>query len=48
MNIKKKMKSFAVVLGSNAISSVITALVLFIVPRYIGVESYGWFQLYQL
>lgn len=48
MNIKKKLKSFAIVLGSNAVSSIITALVLFVVPKHIGVESYGWFQLYQL
>lgn len=43
---KKIIKSFSIVLISNIVSFIITALVTFIVPKQLNVENYGYFQLY--
>lgn len=41
-----KVKSIGHVLLSNAVSFAISALVTFVVPRQLGIENYGYFQLY--
>ena len=47
---KKKLfsiiKNFSYSLTSNLISFIISALVVLIIPRIIGVEDYGFWQLY--
>lgn len=48
MNFKVKdiIKSFSYTISSNLISLIITSLVVLIVPKLIGVEEYGYWQLY--
>lgn len=46
MNLKQNVKSVSYVLVSNFVSFLISALITFIVPKRLGVESYGYFQLY--
>ncbi len=40
------MKNFSYTLSSNLISMIISTLVILIVPKLIGVEDYGYWQLY--
>ena len=40
--------NIAYTLSSNLISLVISMIVTFIVPKQLGVENYGYFQLYML
>lgn len=46
MSFKQGLKSIGYVFFSNFISFVISALITFIVPKKLGVDSYGYFQLY--
>ena len=46
MNFKQGLKSVGYVFLSNFISFVISALITFLVPKKLGVDSYGYFQLY--
>lgn len=46
MNLKQNVKSVSYVLVSNLLSFLISALITFIVPKRLGVEGYGYFQLY--
>ena len=43
---KKILKNFFYTFVSNIVSFCISALVTFVVPKRLGVESYGYFQLY--
>lgn len=45
-NMKSLQKNFSYTLFSNTFAFLISALISFILPKYIGVESYGFFQLY--
>lgn len=45
-HVKKILKNFSYTFVSNVVSFCISALVTFIVPKKLGVESYGYFQLY--
>ncbi|MDQ0232757.1 lipopolysaccharide biosynthesis protein [Metabacillus malikii] len=40
------MKNFSYTLSSNLISIIISTIVILIVPKFIGVEEYGYWQLY--
>lgn len=40
------MKSFSYALSSNLLSLIITSIVIIVVPRFLGIEEYGYFQLY--
>ncbi|WP_074989263.1 MATE family efflux transporter [Pseudoalteromonas lipolytica] len=40
------MKNFAFVIFSNLISLLISVFVILVIPKYIGVADYGYFQLY--
>lgn len=40
------LKNFSFALGSNIVSFIISVLVTLLVPRYVSVEGYGYFQLY--
>lgn len=42
------LKNLSFTLSSNLISIIITSVVTLIVPRYLGVNDYGFFQLYML
>lgn len=46
MQIKNVIKNFSFSITSNLISLMISTLVIAIVPKIIGVNSYGYFQLY--
>ncbi|MEH7250466.1 hypothetical protein V7114_27310, partial [Neobacillus niacini] len=48
MNIKAItfMKNFSYTLSSNLISMIISTIVILIVPKVLGVEDYGYWQLY--
>lgn len=43
---KSVFKSFTYTFVSNVISFIISAIVTFFVPKQLGIESYGYFQLY--
>lgn len=43
---KEFIKNFSYTLTSNIISLVISALITFVVPKFLNVEDYGYFQLY--
>ena len=45
-HVKEILKNFSYTFVSNVVSFCISALVTFIVPKKLGVESYGYFQLY--
>lgn len=47
-NIVSLIKNFFYVIFSNAITVVVSILVVLIVPKYIGVSNYGYWQLYIL
>jgi len=40
------LKNFSYSLASNLISLIISALIVLVIPRIIGVEDYGYWQLY--
>lgn len=40
------IKNMSYTLGSNIISLVLSVITVLIVPRYVGVETYGYYQLY--
>lgn len=40
------LQNFSYVVGSNFISLTVSVIVTLIVPRYLGVEEYGYYQLY--
>ena len=48
MNIKARslIKNFTYTLTSNLISLIVSSLVVIVVPRLIGIEEYGYWQLY--
>ncbi|OUP58043.1 hypothetical protein B5F14_08275 [Faecalitalea cylindroides] len=45
---KSILKNLSFTLSSNLISIIITSVVTLIVPKYLGVNDYGFFQLYML
>ena len=46
MSKSRALKNVSYTVESNLLSFLISAMVTFFVPRYIGTESYGYFQLY--
>lgn len=44
--VKNLMKNFSYTLTSNITSLLISTLVILIIPRFIGIEEYGYWQLY--
>ena len=46
MNKKAFFKNISYTLGSNVLSFVISVIAVLVVPRFLGVELYGYFQLY--
>lgn len=46
MNVASLLRNFSYVIGSNFISLAISTLAVLIVPKFLGVESYGYWQLY--
>lgn len=43
---KKIISGFSVTFISNIVSVLISAIITFLVPKYLGVEDYGYYQLY--
>ena len=43
---KRLIKNFSYTIISNVISFLISVIITFIVPKFLGVDSYGYFQLY--
>ena len=46
MKAKQFFKNFAYAISSNLVSLLISTIVVFIVPKIISIEQYGFFQLY--
>lgn len=46
MNIKRLLKDFGFVISSNLLTLIISTIVILIVPKLIGVEEYGYWQLF--
>ena len=46
MNIKQLLKNFSYTILSNLLSLVVSTLVVLIVPKLIGIQDYGYWQLY--
>lgn len=46
MNKKTVLANFFYTFGSNVLSFLISIIAIFIVPKFLGVEMYGYFQLY--
>ncbi|MDG2982027.1 hypothetical protein [Latilactobacillus curvatus] len=46
MNIKQLLKNFSYTISSNLLSLVVSTLVVLIVPKLIGIQDYGYWQLY--
>lgn len=44
--IKSIVKNFSYALSSNLLSLVISSLTVLVVPKFLGIEEYGYFQLY--
>lgn len=46
MNIKQVLKNISYTISSNLLTLAISALTILIVPKFIGVQAYGYWQLY--
>ena len=46
MNIRQIIKNFSYTISSNLLSLLVSTLVILVVPKLIGVEQYGYWQLY--
>jgi len=46
MNIKRLFRDFGFVISSNLLTLIISTIVILVVPKLIGVEEYGYWQLF--